>query len=46
MYPRNMMEEHQDRALAYLMYLKQKQKSDVKGRGCADGRGQQEFILT
>ena len=43
--PRIMMEEQRKTALAYLMYLKHKRNGDVKGWGCADGRGQWEFIL-
>jgi hypothetical protein len=32
--------EQQHRALNYLMYLKQKRCSQIKARGCADGRKQ------
>ena len=31
-------------ALPYLMFLKRKRCGKIKGRGCADGRGQREFI--
>jgi hypothetical protein len=31
-------------ALEYLMFLKRKRSGDVKGRGCADGRKQREYI--
>jgi hypothetical protein len=31
-------------ALNYLMFLKRKQTGQVKGRGCADGRKQREYI--
>jgi hypothetical protein len=31
-------------ALAYLMFLKQKRDGKIKGRGCADGRKQRQFI--
>ena len=31
-------------ALSYLMFLKRKRTSDIKARGCADGRPQREFI--
>ena len=43
--PSVMTEEQRKKSLAYLMYLKQKRNGDVKGRGCADSRGQREFIL-
>ena len=32
--------EQRVRALAYLMFLKQKRDDTIKGRGCADGRKQ------
>ena len=31
-------------ALGYLMFLKRKRSGKMKGRGCADGRPQQEYI--
>ena len=31
-------------ALGYLMFLKRKHNGDVKGRGCADGRKQRDYI--
>jgi len=31
-------------ALNYLMFLKRKQTGQVKGRGCADGIKQREYI--
>jgi len=31
-------------ALSYLMFLKRKRGGKIKGRGCADGRKQREFI--
>ena len=32
------------KALAYLIFLKQKRTGKVKARGCADGRPQREYI--
>ena len=32
-------------SLAYLIFLKQKQSGKIKGRGCAAGRPQQEYIF-
>lgn len=32
-----------DKALGYLMFLKQKRNGDIKGRGCADGRPQRLY---
>ena len=40
----NMTVEQRNRVLDYLKYLKQKQNGDIKAWGCADGRGQREFI--
>ena len=31
-------------ALRYLMFLKEKRSGKIKGRGCADGRSQREYI--
>jgi hypothetical protein len=36
--------ERKRKALTYLMFLKQKRCGKVKGRGCADGRKQREFL--
>ena len=35
--------EERAKALKYLMYLKEKRDGRIKGRGCADGRPQQEY---
>ena len=32
------------RALGYLMFLKRKLSGKMKGKGCADGRPQREYI--
>jgi hypothetical protein len=32
-------------AFAYLMYLKRKRCEKIKGRGCADGQKQQDYII-
>ena len=32
------------RALGYLMFLKRKRSGKMKGRGCADGRPQRDYI--
>jgi hypothetical protein len=37
--------QEKQRALAYLMFLKQKRCGHIKGRGCADGRKQQIYKL-
>ena len=42
--PRDLTREEVKRALRYLMFLKRKRNGIVKGRGCADGRSQWEFI--
>ena len=39
-----MTEEEIKRALPYLMFLKRKRCGKIKGRGCADGRGQRDYI--
>ena len=36
--------EQRSRSLAYLMFLKQKRDGSIKGRGCADGRKQREWM--
>ena len=43
-HPRDMTKEEIKRALPYLMFLKRKRCGKIKGRGCADGRSQREFI--
>ena len=42
--PKLMTKEMRDKALPYLMFLKRKRCGKIKGRGCADGRRQREFI--
>jgi hypothetical protein len=39
----SLTQEQRRRALAYLMFLKQKRCGKVKGRGCADGRKQRVY---
>ena len=39
-----LMPEQKKEALAYLMFLKQKQCGKIKGCGCADGRKQRAYI--
>ena len=41
--PNNMTVEQRNRALVYMMYLKQKRNSDIKGPDYVDSRGQQGF---
>ncbi|VEU43169.1 unnamed protein product, partial [Pseudo-nitzschia multistriata] len=41
---RDLTGEEIKRALPYLMFLKRKRCGTIKGRGCADGRSQREFI--
>ena len=43
-HPGQMTREEIKRALPYLMFLKRKRCGKIKGRGCADGRSQREFI--
>ena len=43
-HPRDMTKEQVKRALPYLMFLKRKRCGKIKGRGCADGRPQRDFI--
>ena len=38
--PSQLTKEERHRALPYLMFLKDKRDSTIKGRGCADGRRQ------
>lgn len=42
--PKSTTREMVQQALTYLMFIKQKQMGTAKGRGCADGRTQGEFI--
>ena len=42
--PSKMTKEMRYQALPYLMFLKRKRCGKIKGRGCADGRRQREFI--
>ena len=44
MHIKELSEENIRNALPYLMFLKRKRCGKVKGRGCADGRAQREFI--
>ena len=43
-HPKRMSQQEIKRALPYLMFLKRKRCGKVKGRGCADGRPQRDFI--
>ena len=36
--------EQRTRSLAYLMFLKMKRDGSINGRGCADGRKQQDWM--
>jgi hypothetical protein len=40
----DLMPTEQNGALQYLMFLKEKRCSTMKGRGCADGRRQREYM--
>ena len=42
--PESLTEEQRRRALAYLMFLKEKRCGTIKGRGCADGRKQKNWM--
>jgi hypothetical protein len=42
--PEDLSREEVKNALPYLMFLKRKRCGKIKGRGCADGRRQREFI--
>ena len=42
--PKQVTRDIKKKALNYLMYLKRKRCGKVKGRGCADGRKQREYI--
>ena len=41
--PLYITQEIRDKALGYLMLLKQKRNGDIKSRGCADGRPQRLY---
>ena len=41
--PEDITPEVKNKALGYLMFLKQKRNGDIKGRGCADGRPQRLY---
>ena len=43
-HPKRLTRDELKRSLPYLMFLKRKRCGKVKGRGCADGRSQREFI--
>ena len=40
----NLMPNERKCALQYLMFLKEKRTGTIKGRGCADGRPQREYM--
>ena len=42
--PHKVTSDIRNMALSYLMYLKRKRNGVIKGRGCADGRPQREYI--
>ena len=42
--PESLTKEQRARALAYLMFLKEKRCGTIKGRGCADGRKQRDWM--
>ena len=42
--PQLLTKEQRARALAYLMFLKEKRCGTIKGRGCADGRKQRDWM--
>ena len=43
-HPSELTKEQHVRALSYLMFLKMKKDGTIKGRGCADGRKQREWM--
>ena len=43
-HPSELPAEQRHKALSYLMFLKMKRGGDIKGRGCADGRKQREYV--
>jgi len=43
-HPSKLTPEQRHKALSYLMFLKMKRGGDIKGRGCADGRKQREYM--
>ena len=44
LHPHEVTPSIQKKALSYLMFLKRKRCGKIKGRGCADGRPQREYI--
>ena len=42
-YAGSLSREHKRKALAYLMFVKEKRCGTIKGRGCADGRKQRIY---
>jgi hypothetical protein len=42
--PRELTPTERERALSYLMFLKMKSSGEIKGRGCADGRKQRDYM--
>jgi len=44
MEPSTISPEMRKKALSYLMFLNRKKSGTVKGRGCADGRKQKEYV--
>jgi hypothetical protein len=42
--PQTLTQQDKRNSLSYLMFLKEKKNGAIKGRGCADGRKQREFI--
>jgi len=42
--PSDLSTKERASALAYLMFLKEKRTGEVKGRGCADGRPQKDYM--
>ena len=42
--PEEVDEEVRSRAMRYLMFIKRKKSSEVKSRGCVDGRPQRDYI--
>ena len=43
-HPSELPAEQRHKALSYLMFLKMKRGGDTKGRSCADGRKQREYM--
>ena len=44
LHPHEVTPSIQKKPLPYLMFLKRKRCGKIKGRGCADGRPQREYI--